>query len=140
MQRFGADAVDAAHAIHQLNDERGGKAALLSCTDSHAVVLSGIENLRVKRIWNGNSRDAQAQIAAWFHARQAEGKSIFVLDRWCRPDEWFVPPQPPFDMYFVERDFTIAPTRIAGVPVARVWETNPFSWRRGAVVELLPKQ
>ena len=137
MRAFGADTIKGRDAIRQLNTERGGRAVFVSCTDSEVVAGAGVENERIKRIWKKDPRQTQEAILSWVRARGSEGKEPFVLDRSCRPDEWFVPGPPPFDLNFLQRDFEVIPTPITGIPVARVWETNPFSWRRGDVFRLV---
>ena len=138
MQALGHDTLDTVRQIRQLNDDLGGNAVIVSCTDSLVVVRAGVANFRIKKEWRPTVTETRDAIRSWIDGQLAEGKQPFLLDRWCLPEEWFVSAPPPFDLYFLEKDFQLVPTQVRQAPVAQVWETNPFSWRRGALMRLVP--
>lgn len=137
MQAIGREIDSATAAIHQLNDEHGGKIAFLSCDDQMA--LGQVRYLRIRSIWTGTVSEIQDGIVSWTRARVSEGDQPYVLDRWCWPEEWITEwSQERFDLFFLKRDFDLTATRVTAVPVARSVTTNPFSWRRGDVFRLDP--
>ena len=138
MRARGTDTLRAAARIGQLNE--GGGAAMVSCTESLPVILGGVENLRIKKIWKPDVSRTQETVRSWVGTRLAEGKPTYVLDRSCRPDEWFLTAPAFFDLTFLERDFQLVPTGITRVPTAQVWEVYPASWRRADVFRLVPRQ
>ncbi len=140
MQALARDTAIAEREIRQLQAERGGRAVFVTCDSPRAVVEAGVPYLRIRSIWEGSVPEIQEAILAWTRARMGEGGEAYVLDRWCLPEEWITSwSREPFDLFFLERDFYLVPTRITGVPVAQSAPTNPFSWRRGDVVRLTPR-
>lgn len=140
MQSRGLETRAGTSAIRELDRAAAGGAAMLSCTDSPAMFDSGIENFRVKRIWTPDPPVVEQTIRVWVGERIREGKVVYLLGRWCYPEEWVLPAHPPFDQFFLNDEFEIVRSGITGIPVAEVWETNPFSWRRGDVFRLVPRQ
>ena len=138
-QPLAADIARAGLDIRRLNEEQGGRAVLVTCDGGNveAVESAGIEYLRIRSIWKGSVPDIQHAILSWTQDRVAEGKTAYLLDRWCRPEDWRTEwSKQPFDLHFLESNFQLVPTRIVGVPVAQPSVTDPFTWRRADVVRL----
>jgi hypothetical protein len=136
-----ADSIKTGEELRRLMDARGGRAVLVTCDGGNvtAVRNSGIEYLRIRSIWQGSVPEIQQAIHAWVQARRAEGREPYLLGRWCYPKYWKTEwSKEPFDLYFLERDFRLAPAGITGVPTDQFSVTDPFTWRRGDVVRLEP--
>lgn len=134
-----ADMIKATRDIRQLNDERHGLAVLVTCDGGNVIAVqnAGIEYLRIRSIWRGSVPEIQNTILTWIQARMAEGKEPYVLERWCLPEYWKTEwSKAPFDLYFLERDFRLAPAAITAVPTDQPSVTDPFTWRRGDLVRL----
>ncbi|MDA1183128.1 MAG: hypothetical protein O2930_00615 [Acidobacteria bacterium] len=140
LQAVGRESDAAQRAILTLNDERSGNVAFVSCDDTKAVAQPGISYLRLKSIWREPQREMQAAILSWTRARIDEGVDVYVLLRWCRPDQWSTAwSEEPFDLLFLEREFALVPTLIANVPVLQGPATDPFAWTTGSVARVVPK-
>lgn len=138
MQALGRDTDAAERAIRMLNDDRGGKAVFVSCDASRPIVRAGVRYLRIRSIWKGPPADVQAAIVSWTRARIAEGAGLYVLDRWCLPEQWTTPwSRDPFDLFFLNREFALVPTSITNVPVGEEPATNPFAFRTGDVTRIV---
>jgi hypothetical protein len=126
-------------AIRELNVERGGRVALVTCDGGPAVESVGVEYLRIRNVWKRSVPDIQNTVLSWTRDRLREGKELYVQDERCFPDEWVVPPHPPFDLRFLERDFRVTETSINGVPIPHSSPTDMFAWRRERVKRLEPR-
>jgi hypothetical protein len=133
-------AIAAASAeIRNLNLERGGRIAIVTCDGGPAVEQAGVEYLRIRNVWTGSLPDVQNTIRSWTEARFREGKEVYIQDKRCFPDEWVVPPHAPFDLGFMERSFRPTSTSIRGVLVPHSSPTDMLAWRREDVVRLEPR-
>ena len=140
LQAVGRESDAAERAIRMLNVDRGGRMALVSCDDAQPVVRSGVDYLRLKSIWREPQADMQAAITSWTRARLGEGREVYVFLRWCLPDQWSTSwSSEPFDLLFLEEEFSLVPTPVADVPVLQGPTTDPFSWTTGNIARLVPK-
>lgn len=129
----------ASAAIRRLNGERGGRVVLVTCDGGPAVEGAGVTYLRIRNAWKGSVPDIQRTIMSWTEARLSEGKELYVQDKRCFPDEWVVPPQPPFDLRFLDRAFRSTEASIPRVLVPHSSPTDMLAWRREDVVRMEPR-
>ncbi len=125
--------------LRELNMARGGKIALVTCDGGPMVEGSGVEYLRIRNEWKGSVPDIQNTILTWTKGRLSEGKEVYVQDKRCFPDEWVVPPQPPFDLRFLERDYRATDISIRGIPIPHSSPTDMFEWRREDLARIEPR-
>lgn len=140
MQVLGQETALAERDLRNLAEARGGRAVFIACDAADAIVGAGVPFLRMRSEWTGSVPEIQQALVRWTSDRLREGKEPYLVGRWCLPEEWTTPwSQEPFDLLFLERSFTLAPTSIVGMPVSRSVSTNPFSWTRGDVSRLEAK-
>ena len=140
LQAVGRGTDAAERAIRRLNDERGGHVAFIACDDTKPLRRTAVRYLRIRSIWREEPADIQAAIVSWARTRLSEGDEVYVLLRWCLPDWWATSwSREPFDLFFLKRDFELVPTSIVNVPVGHGTATNPFSWTKGDVAQVVPR-
>jgi hypothetical protein len=137
MQAVARDTLRGRDEVRRFVEGRGGKAVFLACDEPKALILAGVPYLRIRSIWNRSIPEMQATLTAWVAAQLRDGKEPYLFGRVCLPEEWKTTwSKAPFDLYFLEQSFTIAPTAIAGVPLGTGVPTSPFTWARGDLVRL----
>jgi hypothetical protein len=140
MQALGRDRIRAEREIRQLNVERGGRTAFITCDAPAAVVLAEVKHFRLRSFWTGTVPEIQGRVLSWAKARVNEGEELYLVGRWCYPEEWSTRwSKAPFDLFFLEQSFRMTPTVIMGMPIGENPATNPFSWTRGDIVRLEPR-
>jgi hypothetical protein len=140
MQVLARDTARAKVALETVDRESGGRAVFVACDDPKALVASRLPYLRLRSVWRGSVEEIQNHIEGWVQARLDEGKAAYLIDRWCRPEEWGTKwSKARFDMFYLERSFRLIPTRVTNIPVTEAVATNPFSWRRGDVARIVPR-
>lgn len=140
MQAFGRDVDRAERDIRRLHDERGGRAVFIACDDPRALVQADVEFFRLRSFWKGSPQDVQQTVLAWTDAHLREGREVYLVGRWCQPEEWRnTPHTEPFDLDFLEASYRLTPTQITRMPIASSVPTNPFNWTWGGVRRLEPK-
>lgn len=127
-------------SLSRLNIARGGMIAFVTCDKGPAIEQSGVEYLRIRDYWTGRIPDMQHTVLSWIDARLKEGKDVYVQDTLCFPDEWIVPPQPPFDLHFVDRDYRSIETSLKRAPLPRSSPTDPMAWRHDDIVQIVPRR
>ena len=139
MQARARDTRRAEIEIRRFADERGGRAVFIACDDPKAIVGARVDFLRLRSVWLGTSVEIQQALVSWTRARLSEGKEPYLVGRWCLPEEWkTTSTKAPFDLFFLERSFRLAPTGLEDMPISESVPTNPFNWTRGAVRRLEP--
>lgn len=139
MQRLGTETAALEQELRRLTDADGGRAVFVSCDDPKAIVDAGVTFLRLRSVWTGTVPEIQERIRSWVENRRQNGEQPYLVGRWCFPEEWkTTSSKAPFDLFFLERWFTLAPTSIVDFPVTEPVPTNPFSWRRGDILRLAP--
>jgi hypothetical protein len=137
MQAFTRDTLTARDEVGRFVAGRGGKAVFLACDEPKVLVLAGIPYLRIRSIWNRPIPEMQASLTAWVAEQLRDGKEPYLFGRVCLPEEWKTAwSKAPFDLYFLERSYRIAPTAITGVPLANSVPSNPFTFTWGDLVRV----
>jgi hypothetical protein len=140
MQRLARDTDAGVREIRVLTEARGGRPIFLACDDPKVLVHAGVDFLRLRSIWDGSVPQIQEKVVVWTRAQLAAGREPYLVGRWCLPEEWkTTSSKQPFDLFFLERSFTLAPAGLAAVPVSESVPTNPFNWTRGDIVRLAPQ-
>ena len=137
MRAVGRDTIAAERGIRRLEDQRGGRAVFIACDNPLALVETGVPFLRVRSVWTGTVPEIRRALTTWTSDRLREGKEPYLVGRWCRPEEWnTTSSKEPFDLFVLDRSFTLVPTSITRIPIAWTVPTNPFNWTRGDIVRL----
>lgn len=127
--------------IRQLPALSGGQAVFIACDDPKVIRAAGVPLHRMRSVWLGTVPDIQQALVSWAAARLHEGTAVYLVGRWCLPEEWKTSASTaPFDLYYLESSFRLVPTSVVDMPVTESVPTNPFQWVRGDIVRLTFKE
>lgn len=136
LQQLGIGRDQAEQQIRRLMQQDTG-AIFMACDAFMPLVQADAPYFRVRSYWTGPPAEIQQKLRSWVQAKIDEGKTPYLMGRWCHPEEWITDwSLVPFDLYFLQDTFVFEPTSVVNVPLEEGVATNPNSWRRGDVVRL----
>ena len=136
LRQLGIDRDVAEQQIRRIIQQDAG-AVFIACDASVALADADATFFRVRSYWIGPLPEIQKKIRAWGEAQVDAGKTLYLVGRWCHPEEWITQwSQVPFDLGFLQDTFTFEPTGVLNIPLEEGVATNPNSWRRGDINRL----
>lgn len=140
IRALGRDNDAAVKALVKLNADYKQQTAFVTCDSPRPIFAARVEHLRIRSIWNAPPAEIEGRIMSWIDAQAASGRTVFLVDRVCFPDEWITTwSQAPFNLGFLEHRFVLEPTGITNVPTAQEPYTNPFAWRHADIMRLVAR-
>jgi hypothetical protein len=141
LQSVGERTIEASRDIRALYTASGERAIFVACADPKSVVAAGVPLHKMRSVWVGTVPEIQAALVAWISARLDGGQPVYVVGRWCFPEDWKTSSsKAPFDLYFLEAFFQMVPSPVMDIPVGENVATNPFTWTQGDILSVAPRQ
>lgn len=141
LQSVGDRTAEASRDIRALYTASGERAVFVACADPKAVVAAGVPLHKMRAVWVGTVAEIQVSLVSWISARLDAGQPVYVVGRWCFPEDWKTSSsKAPFDLYFLEAFFQMVPSPVMDIPVGENVATNPFTWAQGDILSIAPRQ
>lgn len=141
MQSVGERTAEATRDIRALYTASGERAVFVACADPKAIVAAGVPLHKLRSVWLGTVPEIQAALVSWITARIDGGQTVYLVGRWCFPEDWKTSSsKAPFDLYFLEAFFQMVPSPVVDIPVGESVPTNPFTWAQGDILHVTFKE